>query len=163
MAKNLTSTIIEECTSLEPEQRLYDLIRIKNKGVVHFRLANSPDSITSNGHTYTGFPFSMIAKPSQKKSEQPVIRIRASNVGQELQREFQEVLGENNVWTVDVFSVLSSDPNRHFDQYGNYFVYGSIEYGLTELSFQVTPFNYRQQEAGTLRFDTRTTPNLIGR
>ena len=163
MPRNLPSAIIEEATSLEPTQILYDLVRIKNKGVVLFRFANSPDNVTSNGHIYTGYPFSMIAKPPQKKGEQPVMRMRMTNVGQELQREFQKVIGRSNSWTIDVFSVLANAKDTPFDHYGNYYVYGTVDYGLTELSFQMTPFNHRQQEAGTLRFDTRTTPNIIGR
>ena len=165
MPKNLPTTIIEECIDLEPSQILYDLVRFKNKGVVPkgFRFANSPDDVVSNGHTYTGYPFSLIAKPPQKKGEQPVMRMRMSNVGQELQREFQRVLEDKNVWTVDVFSVLANDKDTPFDMYGNYYIYGTVDYGLADISIQMTPFNHRQQEAGTLRFDSRTTPNIIGR
>jgi len=124
MPRTVSSTLKAEVFAQHSSEIFYALLVISHADITTLRFVANTENVTSNGNTYTAYPFE-IRLPQEREDQPPQVPIVIDNVDRAIVDEIRTLTGAP---TVTISVVLASDPD-------------TVEYGPIEATLRNVDWN----------------------
>lgn len=144
MPRTLPTDIVRAMTAPSSDALFLFLMTIEHAAVDPIRIVNNTEPVTSNGVTFSAFPFGIIL-PSEDEDAPPVLQASVANVTREVTEAVRRVAGQDDPATATVALVEYSDPDQVLDEWSDFDV-RDIRYTSELVSFVLAPRIFLTQE-----------------
>lgn len=119
MARTLPSTFVTAANAQETDLLLLALVTITHSKITTMRLVNNTQDVTSNGNTFTAYPFE-VTIPADVEGQPPKLDVRAFNAGLEVVTPARTVAGDRERAKVTLQIASYADPDTIYEEWTDY-------------------------------------------
>lgn len=140
MARNVPFDIVRAVNAQTSDQAFLVLLEASRSTFGTLRFVNNMTDVTSNGHLYQAFPFSLTLPPDTDEF-QPVFAVTIPNTTRELVREFRALAGQRERAQATVTLMASGYPDVPMAKWRGFEV-RNIEYDEDLMRFDLSIEDY---------------------
>lgn len=159
MARTVPSAVVSAINAQTTSSVFLVLMDIVHPSFTTVRIVNNTDNITSNGNTYTAFPFNVILPPDTEEF-QPKLQVGVVNVTRLLIDEVRTIAGSDQRATATITVIEASDPDTALATYSNFEVV-NLRYDANEMSFDLIIDTFLTEPFPAGSFTPSTFPGLF--
>jgi hypothetical protein len=159
MARTVPSAVVSAINAQTTSSVFLVLMDIVHPSFTTVRIVNNTENITSNGNTYTAFPFNVILPPDTEEF-QPKLQVGVVNVTRLLIDEVRTIAGSDQRATATITVIEASDPDTALATYSNFEVV-NLRYDANEMSFDLIIDTFLTEPFPAGSFTPSTFPGLF--
>ena len=159
MSRSVPTAVVSAINAQTTSSVFLVLMDIVHPSFTTVRIVNNTENITSNGKTYTAFPFNVILPPDTEEF-QPKLQVGVVNVTRLLIDEVRTIAGSDQRATATITVIEASDPDTALATYSNFEVV-NLRYDANEMSFDLIIDTFLTEPFPAGSFTPSTFPGLF--
>ena len=159
MARTVPSAVVSAINAQTTSSVFLVLMDIVHPSFTTVRIVNNTEDITSNGNTYTAFPFNVVLPPDTEEF-QPKLQVGVVNVTRLLIDEVRTIAGSDQRAKATITVIEASDPDTALATYSNFEVV-NLRYDANEMSFDLIIDTFLTEPFPAGSFTPSTFPGLF--